>query len=84
MSGSDLARVFQERHAVSAIVCGGGVCVAVVDGLWVQVGQLVDGCRLVDFRGDTVVFDCEGRPVTLSVEAARLSDGSNPDLAGTD
>jgi len=69
-----LLEPFKERHTVSAVASSGAFTMAIVDGVWMGVGQSLDGCVLTRISGETAVFDCFGEHVELSVETVRLSD----------
>ncbi len=72
---------FSDRHTVSAVVCSDGFARALVDGVWVRIGQQVDGCELVRISGRTAFFRCGKAEVELSVDAgeeAVSGSGRNP------
>lgn len=71
-----LPEQFKEQHVVSAVASSGGFAMAIVDGVWMSIGQSLDGCALVRVSGETAVFDCFGENVELSVETVVLSDGT--------
>ncbi len=72
------AEQFREQHTVSAVVTSEVLTLAIVDEVWMGIGQQIDGCVLVRIRGETVVFECGGEEVELSVDSERLSVGDRP------
>ena len=78
------AERFRKRHTVSAVVSGGAFTAAFVDGIWMVVGQRLDGCDLVRISGHTVVFDCADEEVELSVDTGLLSVQGGPEGAADD
>ena len=78
------AERFKKRHTASAVVSSGAFTVAFVDGIWMVVGQRLDGCDLVRIDGHTVVFECVGEEVELSVEIGLLSVQGRPEDAAGD
>ncbi len=72
------AERFRAQHTVSAVVTSEVLTVAIVDEVWMAIGQRIDGCVLVRIRGETVVFECGGEEVELSVDSDRLLVGDEP------
>ncbi|MFH0982682.1 MAG: hypothetical protein V2A79_14250 [Planctomycetota bacterium] len=67
---------FKARHTVSAVVSGGAWPAAFVDGAWMVMGQHLEECELVRIQGKTVVFECLGQAVELSVKTDRSAAGA--------
>ena len=72
------AERFRAQHTVSAVVTSEVLAVAIVDEVWMGIGQRIDGCVLVRISGETVVFECGGEEVELSVDSDRLLVGDEP------
>jgi hypothetical protein len=61
------AERFATDHRLVAIMVSGDVAVAVVDDLWLSVGDSIDGCRLIEITGTTATFRCATGEAALSV-----------------
>jgi hypothetical protein len=66
---------FAENHRLSAVMHGGETNqsgsitdVAVVDGQWLQLGQVLDECTLIEITGRSAVFECPDGLARLGVE----------------
>ena len=68
-----LPRAFRERHTLTAIVAHGDVHVAVIDGLWVRVGDRLSGCELVRIADRTAVFKCDDEVVDITLSDPALN-----------
>lgn len=62
-----VAAEFEESHQLLAVMTAPDTRVAIVDEQWVQVGQTVDGCRLLEIMGQTALFQCVDGRVLLTV-----------------
>jgi len=58
---------FQSAHGLSAVMSGPAARVAIVDGRWLRVGDVLDGCKLLAITGQSAVFACPNGKVVLSV-----------------
>ncbi|MFQ5489712.1 MAG: hypothetical protein ACE5GE_03220 [Phycisphaerae bacterium] len=61
------AAEFAAKHELSAVLEAGGFGVAVVDGQWVRVGDVLDACKLVEITGRQAIFECFDESAELAV-----------------
>jgi len=61
---------FAERHVLSAVVLMDGSRVAVVDGLSVTTGQVLDGCVAAEIAARSVSFNCPNGETVLHLPGA--------------
>ena len=61
---------FTEGYRLTAVIQGPNIAIAVVDDQWVQLGQSIDGCTLVEITGRSASFRCSDALAQLSVEIA--------------
>ena len=59
--------LFQQNHLLSGLAQVGELGVAIVNGKWVEVGDVVDGCELVGLGESSAKFLCRDGEVELSV-----------------
>ena len=59
---------FVSEHRVSAVMHGPAVAIAVVNDQWIEPGQALDECKLVEITGRSAVFECSGEIAELTVE----------------
>lgn len=64
--------VFAERRRLNAIVMVQRLKIAVVDGNWVRVGQVIDGCELRSVSGTQARFVCHDGDAVLIVDTPRV------------
>jgi hypothetical protein len=57
---------FAVQHRLKAVMVMEGLKIAIVDGRWMQVGDVVDGCTLSDISGESAVFRCRDGDALLS------------------
>jgi hypothetical protein len=57
---------FQARHRVDAVMVQESLKIAVVDGRWIRVGDMVDRCKLTRIDGESVIFECHDGDTELS------------------
>ncbi|HNQ23608.1 MAG TPA: hypothetical protein PKK06_10990 [Phycisphaerae bacterium] len=70
------AERFRGDHQLQAVLVREGLRIAVVDGVWLRVGEELDGCTLREVVGTTAVFECADGETTLRVlEEARYLQG---------
>lgn len=65
------ARAFEASHKLNGVMTGGANAVAIVDGLWLQVGDTLEGCKVAAISSDGVTFACPDGVATLSVGLAK-------------
>ena len=63
--------VFQASHRVDAVMVQESLKIALVDGRWVRVGDVVDSCKLTRIEGDSVYFECHDGGTELSPSGKR-------------
>jgi hypothetical protein len=61
--------IFVSSHRLEAVIVEKRLRIAVVDGVWLRVGQSLDGCRLMDILGSEVRFGCKDGEAVLKVSA---------------
>lgn len=49
---------FVQTHRLDAILDYRSVKIVVLDGDWMSIGRVVDGCELTTVAGNTVLFEC--------------------------
>jgi hypothetical protein len=57
---------FAAQHRLDAIMIQQSLKIAILDGRWMQVGDVVDGCTLSDISGESAVFRCRDGDALLS------------------
>jgi len=57
---------FATQHRLEAVMIQQSLKIAIVDGRWMQVGDVVDGCTLSDISGESAVFRCRDGDARLS------------------
>jgi hypothetical protein len=67
--GTTIAQ-FTEKHRLSAVMAGAGARLAIVDDRWLQIGQSVDGCKLLEITGQKAIFQCADGAAELEVATA--------------
>ena len=76
-SGKDTAAgtigrdAFEANHRVDAVMVQESLKIALVDGRWVRVGDMVDGCELTGIEGNSVLFECHDGVTELSPSGKR-------------
>ncbi|MDO8631967.1 MAG: hypothetical protein Q7R41_15890 [Phycisphaerales bacterium] len=58
---------FAAQHRLEAVMIQQSLKIAILDGRWMQVGDVVDGCTLSDISGESVVFRCRDGDALLSL-----------------
>ena len=58
---------FSKAHRLGGVILSDRLKIAIVDGAWVKVGQVVDGCRLDSVSGNEARFVCRDESVVLKV-----------------
>ncbi|MCH7526621.1 MAG: hypothetical protein IID39_04215 [Planctomycetes bacterium] len=58
---------FEKVHRLTGIMLGGEITFAIVDDEWLQVGDQLDGYRLIRIDGNMAWFQCAGGEAALSV-----------------
>ena len=64
-------QAFLAGYHLKAVLDDPGLKIAIVDGLWVRVGQSVGGCRLTRVEGTTACFACPDGEAVLILESAQ-------------
>ncbi len=58
---------FVREHRLDAVLIDEGLRIAIVNGLWLRVGQSLDGCTLKDITGNAVTFECDDEVAALKI-----------------
>ncbi len=66
--------VFSARRRLHAVIMLQRLRIAVVDGKWVRVGQVIDGCELRSLSGNQARFICHDGDAILIVDAPRVPE----------
>ncbi|MCP4249585.1 MAG: hypothetical protein GY778_21300 [bacterium] len=74
MRGSTIEE-FKQNHTLSAVISGGQVEIAVVDGHRMKIGDLVDGCKLDVITGQSALFACPEGVAVLTVFGTEIGEG---------
>lgn len=69
-------QAFLAGYHLKAVLDDPRLKIAIVDGLWVRVGQTVGGCRLTKVEGIRACFACSDGEAVLTLETAL---GRSPD-----
>ena len=62
---------FEEQYKLTGVMINARVHMAVVNGMWVEIGQSLSGCRLTIITGTEAEFHCPDGPVTLRLSEAQ-------------
>jgi len=57
---------FAAQHRLDAIMIQQRLKIAILDGRWMQVGDVIDGCTLFVINGESAVFRCRDGDALLS------------------
>ena len=68
-------QAFLASHHLKAILDDPRLKIAIVDGLWVRIGQTVGGCRLTKVEGIRACFTCPDGEAVLILETAQSRTG---------
>lgn len=63
---------FVSQHRVDGVIIQARLKIAIVDGVWMRIGQSLDGCALKVIAGNEVRFSCSDGDVSLTVNANDL------------
>lgn len=82
--GSDIDRhtrpnrsdIFLSQHRLDAVLNGPRLKIAVVDGLWIRVGDTLDGCKFRKIEGTAAIFSCKDGNAILNLV---ITDVTFPD-----
>ncbi len=66
---------FKQNHTLSAVISGGPVEIAMVDGRRLKIGDLVDGCELEVITGQAALFACPEGVAVLTVFGTETGEG---------
>ena len=76
------AAIFEQEHRLTGVMVRaagfsprGDLSIAVVDGVWLRVGDTLDGCKLIDITGAGVSFQCAGGVASLSAVTRPAAPG---------
>lgn len=61
------SEVFTSTHRLIGVMLYDGLRIAIVDGLWLRIGQHVDGCVLQNVAGNQAQFRCGDEEAVLRV-----------------
>lgn len=71
--GESKAQTFAGNHVLTAVMIQPRLRLAIVDDVWVSIGQTVDDCVLKHVENGNAVFECsDGEAVLQVLEQARL------------
>lgn len=62
---------FQATHRIDAVMVQDSLKIAVVDGRWMRVGDVLDTCTLIRIEGDAAEFQCHDGDTVLSPSGRR-------------
>ncbi len=49
---------FQQSHRLNGVLIQQGLRIAIVDGRWIRLGEIVSGCELIEVTGNEARFRC--------------------------
>ena len=75
LHGSTIKK-FKQNHTLSAVISGGPVEIARVDGRRLKIGDLVDGCKLEVITGQSALFACPEGVAVLTVFGTETGQGN--------
>jgi hypothetical protein len=70
--GNTSSAAFVTHHTLDGVLIQEGLKIAIVDGVWVHIGESVAGCALRNISGNEAYFDCFDGEATLKVGDARI------------
>lgn len=62
---------FEVAHRIDAVMVQESLKIAVVDGRWMQVGDVMDTCTLIRIEGDSAEFQCHDGDIVISPSGKR-------------
>lgn len=65
--GTTGTAMFITRHKLDGVLIDQGLKIAIVDGLWIRLGELLDGCKLTDISGQEARFECRDAQAVLAI-----------------
>lgn len=68
------AAQFLLEHHLDGLLDTNGLRLAIVDGQWLRVGQLISGCTLERIIGTSAHFECVNGPAELKIGRAGLDN----------
>lgn len=64
-------KAFATQHHLKALLLGERLGIAVVDDRWMQLGDLLAGCELVELNAESAQFQCHDGSVSLTLEDSK-------------
>lgn len=64
---------FAAKHHLDALLTDERLRIAVVDDYWLQIGQSLDGCKLIEVMGTRATFACYNGTVALTLSGLELA-----------
>ena len=58
---------FMTQHSLEAVLVHERLRIAVIDGVWLRIGDVIDGCTLEGIAGRTARFSCHDGGVVLDM-----------------
>ncbi len=80
--GTTGTAMFITRHKLDGVLIDQGLKIAIVDGLWIRLGELLDGCKLTDISGQEARFECRDAQAVLAIAVA--PGGAGAKVVGPD
>lgn len=62
---------FLGRNRLDALLTDDRMKIAIVNGRWVRIGQIVDGCTVTDISGDRILIDCSDGSAALTLDGTK-------------
>ncbi len=64
---------FLARNRLEAVLTNDRLKIAIVNGRWVRVGQIVDGCTVTDISGDRINVECSDESAALLLDGIQTT-----------
>ncbi len=74
-ASASTSATFMAHHRLEGVLVHERLRIAIVDGIWVRVGQTIDGCRLTVLSGNEARFTCDDNEATLHVRDYEILGG---------
>lgn len=68
--------IFMSQHRLDAILNSPRLKIVIIDGQWVRVGDMFDGCKLRKLEGEKIYFTCSDGEAVLNLV---ITDVTFPD-----
>ncbi len=74
-AGRVSSATFMTRHHLNGVLLHQRLRIAIVDGMWLRIGQSVDGCTLLGIGGNRARFECFDGQAELKVTNTKTFAG---------